>query len=92
MRARKVDVNHNAIAESFEKLGWLVHRTNGDWDLTVAKSWMVMLIEVKRGPKAKATPKQVQMASHGWPIHRVESTKDVEKLHKIAIGTIWEKT
>ena len=91
MRARKIDVNHTEIAEAFSNMGWLVHRTNGDWDLTVAKSWLVLLIEVKRGPKAKPTTKQEMMANAGWPIHRVESVKEVERLNRDAMNTLWGK-
>ena len=88
MRARKVDMNHNAIADAFRSMGWHVHSTIGDWDLTIQKSWITLLIEVKRGPKAKHTPKQLAMLEQGWQIDRVETLDDVEHLTKWATETI----
>lgn len=47
MRARRTDNNHASIARAFERMGCVVHRTNGDWDLTVRLGTAVELIEVK---------------------------------------------
>lgn len=77
MRARKIDENHRAIAQAFEKLGCLVHNTIGDWDLTVSKFGIIRLVECKRNAKAKATSRQKKLLADGWPIVRVESVDDV---------------
>jgi len=47
VRARRTDANHGSIADAFERLGCRVHRTNGDWDLTVQHGGVTMLVEVK---------------------------------------------
>ena len=84
MRARKVDANHQAIAEAFLRLGCLVHHTIGDWDLTVAYHGVVRLIEVKdpkKPPsKRRLTPRSQSLVDAGWPIHRVETVDDVLSL------------
>lgn len=84
MRARKTDANHKAIAQTFEKLGWKVHHTNGDWDLTVCKAGRVRLIEIK-DPKSmnlKRRNKGNDLIDAGWPIVRVLTYGDVVHLDK----------
>ena len=61
-RARRTDANHSEIAVAFEKSGFSVHRTNGDWDLTVGYGGITILVEVKDGKKPpsarKLTPRE----------------------------------
>lgn len=82
MRARRTDKNHKAIAQTFEKLGWKVHHTNGDWDLTVCKANVVRLVEVKdpKSPNLKRRNKGNDLIDEGWPIVRVLTLADVIKL------------
>lgn len=88
MRARKVDANHQAIAEAFRRCGCLVHHTIGDWDLTVAK-WdtnllrykKVALIEIKDGAKSpsrrRLTARSQKLCDAGWPIIVIEDVDEV---------------
>lgn len=47
MRARRTDNNYDDIVDELERLGLKVHRTNADWDLTVAYGRAIELVEVK---------------------------------------------
>ena len=47
MRARRVDDNYHDVIRELERLGLKVHRTNSDWDLTVAFGRAIELIEIK---------------------------------------------
>jgi hypothetical protein len=90
VRARKVDANHQAMREYFEDLGFLVHSTNGDWDLTVSKFKVVKLIELKdpQSPNLKRKNKGDKLIAEGWPIRRCLTEDDVillaEEMHKEA--------
>lgn len=84
MRVRRVDKNHKAICDTFRKLGWLVHSTNGDWDITVCKAGKVRLVEIK-DPKSmnlKRRNKGNDLIDAGWPIVRVLTNGDVLQLDK----------
>ena len=52
-RAARTDGNCQSIAEAFERLGCIVHRTNSDWDLTVQAGEATVLIEVKNPDSAR---------------------------------------
>ena len=81
-RARRTDGNHSEIAEAFEKAGCSVHRTNGDWDLTVGYGGLTLLIEVKDGKKPpsarKLTPNEKKF-HNTWTggIYLITCTADV---------------
>lgn len=79
MRARKVDATHKALLACFEKLGCLVHSTNGEWDATVTKFGIVRLIEFKdpKSPNLKRRNKGDDLRDKGWPIHRCMTMVDV---------------
>lgn len=50
MRARRTDANQDAIADEFERLGCIVHRTNADWDISCQLPELPMvalLVEIK---------------------------------------------
>lgn len=76
-RAARTDSNLKAIVKAARKLGFLVHVTNGDWDLTVQLQGRTELWEVKRDRKATHTPRQKLMLASGWRIVRVETVEDV---------------
>jgi hypothetical protein len=86
-RARRTDSNHAEIASAFTRLGWLVHHTNGDWDLTLARSDRVLLIEIKDGAKVpsarRLTKNESRMQSMGWPIQIVLSIDDVLSIDRL---------
>lgn len=86
MRARRTDRNHAEIAAAFERCGYLVHHTIGDWDLTVCRGGQVLLIEVKDGKKSpsktRLTERSAKLVADGWPIERVESVDDVLRISK----------
>ena len=91
MRARRTDANHNAIAEAFESLGWSVHRTNGDWDLTVGYGGLTTLVEVKDGKKSKSRRKltlREQKFHDTWrgEILIVSSIEDVLAVHQAMLS------
>lgn len=71
------DANCKDIANCFEKLGCLVHRTNSTWDLTIARANVVRLIEV-RAPDSdpKRRNKGNDMIDRGFPIIRVLTIDD----------------
>lgn len=78
----RADANCKAIAAHFERLGYLVHRTNDSWDLTVCKPFQLetlRLIEVKDpdSPNLKRKNKGNELIDQGFPIIRVMSLEDV---------------
>jgi hypothetical protein len=87
-RARRTDSNHDEIAKAFRAFGFLVHRTNAAWDLTVMRFGRpkVWLIEVKDGSKSPSrrvlTGPEKKLQDDGWPIHVIESVDDVRLFHQ----------
>ena len=81
MRAKRTDANHKAIAKAFERIGYMVHHTIGDWDLTVTINRDVYLIEVKdpKSPNLKRRNKGDDLRDKGWPIHKVMTEQDVKE-------------
>jgi len=47
VRARKIDANQNDIVRWLEEYGCVVHRTNGDWDVTCQWAGITMLCEIR---------------------------------------------
>lgn len=78
------DANTKPIADAFVKLGWLVHRNNGVWDLTACNpsTWRILLVEVKdpNSPNLKRRNKGNDLIDKGWPIVRCLTVEDVIRL------------
>lgn len=77
--ARRVDANLKDIVKAFRKLGFGVHVTNSDWDLTVWKGGAVRLVEAKdpKSPNLKRRNKGNDLIDRGCPIWRVMTVEDV---------------
>ncbi len=77
-RARKIDSVTTSLAEAAEKMGFLVHRTNGAWDLTacLVQNGTVELWECKTG-KGRVTERQAKLRKAGWPIRTVRTVDDL---------------
>lgn len=94
MRARRVDANLTEIVHEFRRLGCSVHVTNDMWDLTVAWSGVVMLIEVKDGkkpPSKKRLTKRAQEFYKTWKAQPkvVEDLSGVEET--VALLQDWHR-
>ena len=76
MRARRTDENLIAIVEIARKAGFLVHVTNGDWDLTVQLGTRHEIWEVK-SPKGRPTARQEELREQGWCIRTIRTAEDV---------------
>ena len=83
-RTYKRDANHKALSADFERLGWKVHHTNGDWDATICKRDVVRLIEYKdpKSPNLKRKNRGDKLKADGWPIIRVLTQDDVIKVNE----------
>ncbi len=85
-KRKRLDVNHHAIVQAFQQLGYLVQSTAGIGggfpDLVVWRGHMgnyVQLIEVK-AQKGTYTPAQQTFTALGWPVATVRNLDDVAKL------------
>lgn len=93
MRAKKLDANHNAIADYLRGIGWGVFSTaaqgNGFPDLLVYRPGFAALVEIKDGSKPpsarKLTPDEQQFAmTYTGPYVLALSPEDAEaKLAKL---------
>ena len=92
-RARRTDSNHSEIAEAFEKAGFSVHRTNGDWDLTVGLGGINLLIEIKDGKKSPSRQKlteREQKFHDTWTggVYLITSVEDIPGLRKTLLADL----
>lgn len=84
MRAKRVDENHGEIVTAFRKLGASVIDLSGVGegcpDLCVGVNKQNALVEVKRSPKEKFTPQQLDFMTYwnGQPVFRVNCVEDAQ--------------
>ena len=76
MRARKIDANLPEIRRYAEDLGFLVHTTNADWDLTVQMDGKTELWEIK-GTRPRVTERQKRLNELGFVIYTITNLEDV---------------
>lgn len=85
--ARKIDANLPLIRGAAQDMGFKVHTTNADWDLTVQLAGRTELWEVKNlEGKNRSTKRQEKLARDGIQIHTVRTIGDVILSRKRMIG------
>ena len=82
-RQRKVDANCKSIVQCLRELGFRVHVTNGDWDLTVQYGGLTVLAEVRPADKPKTPRKGRQEAfQQDFSVYWLQTPKDCLELRK----------
>mgnify|MGYP003645160266 CR=1 FL=1 len=86
-RHYKTDSNCKEIVSILRKLGFRVHVTNAEWDLTVQFHGLTMLCEVRPEDKPKVARKGRQELFHGvFSVYWLSSHEDCLNLRKTLLN------
>lgn len=86
-RARKIDGNARSLIEAAERMGFKVHPTNGDWDLTAQIGDCTELWECKNG-RGRVTERQARLKEKGFLIWTVRTVDDLLSARARMLGYV----
>lgn len=88
--AARSDGNAREITAALRRCGWQVETIKYPADLLIVKPGrQMLLVEIKRDGKATFTDAQLDIQARGFPLIRIESVADVERL---TAGAVWKDT